>query len=166
MKPVTSHLRIATTWGPLVVSADGGRITGCDLPMVRRVPRGPFRFRRSLIRASDRRDRAVLKQADRWIRGLLAGRALKVPPVREPEGTKFQQRIWRVLRALPAGRTLTYGEVARRAGRPRAVRAAGAACGANPVPLFIPCHRVIGAGGALGGFSSGLAWKKLLLKRE
>lgn len=166
MSPDSSQLKIETSWGTVRVYAAGGRVTGCDLPMVRRPPRTPFRFRRSLIRAADRRNRAVLSRADRWIRNLLSGRAGGAPPVRDPDGTAFQRKVWRVLRAIPAGRTLTYGEVARRAGHPKAVRATGAACGANPVPLFIPCHRVIGAGGSLGGFSSGLAWKKLLLECE
>lgn len=78
----------------------------------------------------------------------------------------FRRAVWRALRALPRGRTATYGELARRAGNPRAARAAGTACGANPLPLFVPCHRAVAAGGRLGGFSSGLAWKRLLLSGE
>lgn len=67
---------------------------------------------------------------------------------------------------IPAGATCTYAELAARAGRPRAVRAAGQACARNPLPLFVPCHRVLGSGGVLGGFSGGLAWKVCLLERE
>jgi O-6-methylguanine DNA methyltransferase len=67
---------------------------------------------------------------------------------------------------IPPGGTLSYGEIANRIGKPGGARAVGNACGANPLPLFIPCHRVVAAGGGLGGFSSGTAWKTLLLERE
>ncbi len=81
-------------------------------------------------------------------------------------GTPFQVEVWHALEAIPAGETITYGELARRVGRPRAVRAVAQACGANPVGVIVPCHRVIGADGSLTGFSSGLARKRALLERE
>lgn len=81
-------------------------------------------------------------------------------------GTAFQQRVWAALREIPCGHTWTYSELARRIGAPRAVRAAAAACGANPLPLVIPCHRVIGANGSLTGYRWGLASKAALLERE
>lgn len=81
-------------------------------------------------------------------------------------GRSFQRRVWEVLRTIPPGRTMTYGEVAAAVGRPTALRATGGACGANPVPVLIPCHRVLAAHGGLGGFSGGLEWKKKLLERE
>lgn len=77
----------------------------------------------------------------------------------------FHVRVWKALHALPFGRTATYGAVARTAGSPRAARACGLACAANPILLFIPCHRVVGAAG-LGGFSCGLEWKKRFLALE
>ena len=80
--------------------------------------------------------------------------------------TAFQRAIWRAMQRIPRGRTMTYAELARRAGRPRASRAAGGACGANPLPLFVPCHRIVATGGGLGGFSGGLAWKVHLLRVE
>ena len=64
------------------------------------------------------------------------------------------------------GQTFSYGEVAKAIGRPKAVRAVGGACGANPIPVLIPCHRVLAAGGKIGGFSGGLDWKRTLLARE
>jgi len=67
---------------------------------------------------------------------------------------------------LAPGRTKSYGEIARAIGKPKAVRAVGGACGANPIPVLVPCHRVLAAHGKIGGFSSGLAWKRELLKRE
>jgi methylated-DNA-[protein]-cysteine S-methyltransferase len=84
----------------------------------------------------------------------------------DPGGTHFQRAVWGALQRIPRGRVVTYGELATLAGRPRAVRAVGSACGANPVPLLVPCHRVVAAGPAIGGFGGGLALKRALLKRE
>jgi methylated-DNA-[protein]-cysteine S-methyltransferase len=81
-------------------------------------------------------------------------------------GTAFQQEVWRTLLMIPRGQTRSYGWVARRLGRPGTSRAVGAACRANPVPIIVPCHRVIASDGSLGGFSGGLALKKRLLKLE
>ena len=81
-------------------------------------------------------------------------------------GTDFQRRVWSALREIPAGSTLTYGEVAARIGRPTAVRAVGAANGANPIPIVVPCHRVIGADASLTGFGGGLERKRWLLAHE
>jgi methylated-DNA-[protein]-cysteine S-methyltransferase len=86
--------------------------------------------------------------------------------VAEPGGTPFQDRVWTALRAIPAGTTTSYGELARRIGRPGAVRAVGAANGANPVAVVVPCHRVIGANGSLVGYGGGLDRKRWLLAHE
>lgn len=83
-----------------------------------------------------------------------------------PMGTVFQQRVWSELRALRVGETVTYAELARRAGCPRAVRAVAQACGANPIAVLIPCHRVIAASGALSGYRWGVERKQALLERE
>ncbi len=87
-------------------------------------------------------------------------------PLAMAAGTPFQRKVWRALRAIPHGETRSYAWVARKIGRPRAMRAVGAACGANPVPIIIPCHRVIRDDGSLGGFSAGLQWKRRLLRLE
>jgi methylated-DNA-[protein]-cysteine S-methyltransferase len=81
-------------------------------------------------------------------------------------GTPFQRAVWRALLALPPGRTCTYGAIALQAGRPAAVRAAGAAVGRNPVSVLVPCHRVLGHGGALTGYAGGLDRKRALLAHE
>ena len=81
-------------------------------------------------------------------------------------GTAFQQAAWRELRKVPRGRTISYGELSCRVGRPGAARAIGNAMGRNPVPIIVPCHRVLHAGGGLGGFSSGLDVKRFLLRLE
>jgi methylated-DNA-[protein]-cysteine S-methyltransferase len=82
------------------------------------------------------------------------------------EGTEFQRAVWHSLTAIPYGETISYGELARRIGKPGASRAVGLANGANPLPIVVPCHRVIGADGSLTGFGGGLAIKQRLLRLE
>ena len=84
----------------------------------------------------------------------------------ELDGTPFQKKVWLALTKIPHGETRTYGEVAKSIGSPGAARAVGTACGANPLPILIPCHRVLAAGGKLGGYSGGLDIKKKLLACE
>jgi len=81
-------------------------------------------------------------------------------------GTPFQRQVWKALRAIPAGTTISYGQLAANLGRKGASRAVGAANGANPIPIVVPCHRVIGADGSLTGFGSGLPRKQWLLNHE
>lgn len=88
------------------------------------------------------------------------------PPLDLRAATSFRRRVWTALRQIPIGSVKTYSEVASAIGSPAAVRAVGGACSANPVPLFIPCHRVVASGGNLGGFSGGLDWKRRLLAVE
>jgi O-6-methylguanine DNA methyltransferase len=84
----------------------------------------------------------------------------------DPRGTPFQRRVWEALRKIPRGETRTYAEVAAQISSPGAARAVGAACGANPIGLLIPCHRVVGSGGSLGGYYWGLDRKRALLDLE
>ena len=86
--------------------------------------------------------------------------------VLSPEGTPFQQTVWQALCEIPFGELRSYGEIARRIGKPTASRAVGAANGKNPLPLLIPCHRVVGANGKLTGFAHGLAIKERLISLE
>ena len=81
-------------------------------------------------------------------------------------GTEFQRAVWGALRSIPAGQTITYAELARRVGRPRAVRAVGTANGANPVAVVVPCHRVVGSDGTLTGYAGGVSRKRWLLAHE
>jgi methylated-DNA-[protein]-cysteine S-methyltransferase len=83
-----------------------------------------------------------------------------------PEGTPFQRGVWQALSRIPYGQTISYGELARRIGNPQASRAVGLANGANPLPIVVPCHRVIGANGSLTGFGGGLEIKRKLLALE
>ncbi|HMB68425.1 MAG TPA: methylated-DNA--[protein]-cysteine S-methyltransferase, partial [bacterium] len=84
----------------------------------------------------------------------------------DPGGTEFQARVWRALRRIAPGATRTYGEIAEAAGRPGAARAAGGAVGSNPIPIVIPCHRVVGSNRSLTGFGGGLPRKRWLLEHE
>jgi methylated-DNA-[protein]-cysteine S-methyltransferase len=84
----------------------------------------------------------------------------------EMNGTPFQLRVWQALRGVHAGRTASYSEIARAVGAPAAVRAVGAANGANPIAVVVPCHRIIGANGALTGYGGGLRRKEWLLRHE
>jgi methylated-DNA-[protein]-cysteine S-methyltransferase len=91
--------------------------------------------------------------------------AIDAIPVRTA-GTSFQQMVWRALRDIPCGATISYGELARRIGEPSAVRAVGLANGANPIGVVVPCHRVIGANGSLTGYGGGIERKRWLLEHE
>ena len=108
-----------------------------------------------------------LRQTTAALKTILGGRAPNnLPPLDLSDGTAFQQQTWRALLRIPAGRARGYGELARAVRRPKAARAIGGACGANPIPVLIPCHRVIGANGSLTGFSGGMDWKVKLLEIE
>ncbi len=90
----------------------------------------------------------------------------KLPPLDVSRGSDFQRTVWQLLLAIPPGQTRTYGELAKHLNKTAGARAVGAACGANPIPVIIPCHRVVGANGKFGGFSGGLEWKRRLLQIE
>ena len=101
------------------------------------------------------------------LKNLLAGRAAKnLPPLDWAGTTEFQQSVWRELLKIPAGKTRSYGEIAGAIKNPKAVRAVGGACGANPIPVLVPCHRILAAKKTIGGFSGGIEWKRSLLERE
>lgn len=111
-------------------------------------------------------DRGSLKEPVRQLAAYFAGKLREFDLPLAPEGTPFQQRVWRALRGIPYGETTSYGEIARRLGKPEAVRAVGLANGANPIAIIIPCHRVIGSHGSLTGYGGGLAIKQALLALE
>jgi methylated-DNA-[protein]-cysteine S-methyltransferase len=101
-----------------------------------------------------------------WLDAYFAGEDARPDVPRGPRGTAFQQAVWDAVAAIPRGQTRTYSEIARAIGKPEAVRAVGAANGANPWPIVVPCHRVIGANGTLTGYAGGLDVKRNLLDRE
>ena len=113
------------------------------------------------------RARDFLRQGAAWLRAYFSGPSPLPPlPPLVPQGTAFKKAVWRQLVAIQPGTTATYGEIARGLRMPGASRAVGQAVGANPLPILIPCHRVLAAGGKLGGYSSGLRRKRWLLAHE
>jgi methylated-DNA-[protein]-cysteine S-methyltransferase len=109
---------------------------------------------------------AAVAEAERQVKEYFAGERLIFELPLDPQGTDFQRRVWFALAEIPFGTTASYGAIAARVGRPTAVRAVGAANGRNPLPLFLPCHRVIGSSGRLVGYGGGLELKEQLLAHE
>ena len=116
--------------------------------------------------AVDEPDHPVLRCAERELRDYFAGARQRFTVALDPVGTVFQQQVWAALLTIPFGETRSYAEIARQIGRPQASRAVGAANGRNPISIIAPCHRVIGANGALTGFAGGLEAKEFLLGHE
>ena len=100
------------------------------------------------------------------LKNILAGKKSQLPPLDWNGATDFQKSVWQQMLKISTGKTKSYGEIAEQIGKPKAVRAVGGACGANPIPVLVPCHRVLAANKKLGGFSGGLDWKRKLLARE
>ena len=113
-----------------------------------------------------RRANDPFREAVEQLGAYFAGELRRFDLLLAPAGTPFQLEVWTALRAIPYGETVTYGEIAGRLGRPGAQRAVGAANGRNPIPIVIPCHRVVGADGSLTGFGGGLPIKRRLLALE
>ena len=130
-------------------------MVGCTLPFLAAQPEIPFAIKSG-----------GGGSIPKFIAAVFQGLEPRVPTLGDLGGTAFQRQVWQAIAAIPAGETKTYGELARAIGNPGAVRAVGTACGRNPLPLFIPCHRVVAANGGIGGFSAGLPWKRLLLSIE
>jgi methylated-DNA-[protein]-cysteine S-methyltransferase len=152
------HIRIETPINPLLLVADDDHLYGIWFHTSRH-PMPPHH-------GAHAGDNAVLRETRAQLKAYFAGdrRGFDLPL--RPEGTPFQQDVWAMLAEIPYGETWTYGDVARRIGRPDAVRAVGAANGRNPIPIVLPCHRVIGADGSLTGFGGGLPTKQYLLELE
>lgn len=112
------------------------------------------------------RDTGSFKAAKEQLLAYFAGELREFSIALDPQGTEFQLQVWEALQEIPYGETRSYGELASRIGRPRASRAVGAANGKNPIPVIIPCHRVIGSSGKLVGFGGGLPAKQHLLALE
>lgn len=109
---------------------------------------------------------ATLRQARRELDEYFAGRRKCFEVALAPAGTPFQRSVWKAISSVGFGQTITYGELAQRAGCPGSARAAGAATGRNPVSVIVPCHRIVGADGSLTGYAGGLGIKRALLALE
>ena len=147
----------ATPIGRLVVSADDGGLRHVI-----------FEYERHPVRGRDawQRDAGPVREAREQLLDYFEGGRTTFDLTLNPVGTPFQQQVWQMLAHIPFGETWTYSGVAQRIGAPAAVRAVGAANGRNPIPIILPCHRVIGADGSLTGFGGGLPVKQFLLEHE
>lgn len=152
----------ASPLGEILLASDGEAITGLWF-------RGAKYFARGLAPAAQERDLPVFQSAKVWLDAYFAGREPGALPPLRPAGTDFQRQVWDLLLQIPYGATTTYGALARRLaeGRGRvSAQAVGGAVGHNPISLFIPCHRVVGAGGSLTGYAGGVNKKLALLRLE
>jgi methylated-DNA-[protein]-cysteine S-methyltransferase len=146
-------ITMKSPFGVLRLFADGDELCGLHLPNSEE-PDAPEKAT------------PVLRETAKQLAEYFAGKRLDFDLPLAPRGTGFQERVWRALTRIPFGVTWSYGELARAIGRPSASRAVGAANGANPIAIIVPCHRVIGANGTLTGYGGGLPTKRWLLAHE
>ena len=153
-----NYTYLETPIGTLLIAGDETAVRRIDFP------------KNGKARAADaawtESARGPVGQAVKQLREYFAGKRADFELPLAPEGTEFQRTVWRNLQEIPYGETISYGELAKRVGNPKASRAVGAANGQNPIPIVIPCHRVIGANGKLTGFGGGLPTKEALLALE
>jgi methylated-DNA-[protein]-cysteine S-methyltransferase len=150
--------------GTILLVADGTRLAALDFAGFETRMHALLATRYRQPRIVERRDPAGLSTR---VRAYLAGDRSALDSVDvDGGGTPFQRLVWNALRAIPSGTTTTYGEIARRIGRPQASRAVGLANAKNPIAIVVPCHRVVGANGALTGYAGGLERKRWLLRHE
>lgn len=161
---VVHRFRLGTPIGDLTGYARNGAL--CALDFGTRDWNGRVVLERR-FGALDVRDEAGAREAKRALEAYFAGELAALDSIAvDPGGTEFQARVWAALRRIPPGRTVSYTDLARAVGAPSAVRAAGSANGQNPVPVVIPCHRVVRSDGTLGGYGGGLDRKRWLLDHE
>lgn len=159
---MTTHIlkkRIHTPLGWLTATRSEAGLTGLWFDDQKHHPEGLDR-----VPASDADP--LLNRVDAGLQAYFKGQALPADLALDPQGTPFQREVWRALLAIAPGESRSYGELARAIGRPRAVRALGAAVGRNPISILIPCHRVLGASGELTGYAGGLHRKQAMLQIE
>ena len=159
MKTVVWFDHAASPLGPLVLAADGEALCGIWFDGQRHKPPMGEEWQR-------RCDLPILQRAARELGEYFAGERTEFEVALAPLGTPFQRAVWNAIASVPYGETIVYRELAARAGQPRAIRAAGAATGRNPWSIVIPCHRIVGADGALTGYAGGLERKRALLALE
>ena len=124
------------------------------------------RVRKSVVADGSTRANRHAERAVRELREYFAGKRRSFTVKLHLEGTTFQERAWAAMREIPYGATISYAQQAKQIGAPRATRAVGSANGANPVPIIVPCHRVVASDGSLGGYALGLTMKRRLLALE
>jgi len=162
--PILLTDTIVSPIGDVVIVAAGGKLVALEFADVGERMAADLAFRFGDYDLTPTRDPfGISRHMRAYFRGDLA--ALDAIEV-DTGGTPFQRRVWQALRRIPAGATRTYSELARAAGRPQAIRAAGAANGRNPISIVVPCHRAVGKDGTLTGYGGGLDRKRWLLRHE
>ena len=154
---MTYHTVMSSPLGRILLTADDHGLTGINFQDARGAKRPP----RDSIESS-----APFKEAERQISAYFRGELKKFRLPLSFTGTAFQRSVWKALGSIPYGRTISYGELAKSIGKPTACRAVGAANGRNPLPIVVPCHRVIGSDGRLTGYYGGTHLKEYLLNLE
>jgi methylated-DNA-[protein]-cysteine S-methyltransferase len=154
---VTCYTRMESPVGPLLLVADDRGLRRIDFVNGRNSGEADPQWKD---------DAEPLRETVRQLRAYFAGELESFDLALAPEGTRFQLAVWNRLCEIPFGETISYGEMARRLGNPNASRAVGLANGSNPIPIVIPCHRVIGSNGKLTGYGGGLPIKEKLLGLE
>ena len=155
-----AHRTIASPVGDLVLTVTETGLTGVYFPTSRHLAVS------SPSPEGGGRTNDLLNRVEAQLKEYFAGKRTTFDLPLEPSGTDFQLNVWELLRRIPYGVTTSYGELARRLGDPKASRAVGAANGANPIPIIVPCHRVVGSKGELTGFGGGIERKRWLLEHE
>lgn len=167
MGKVVRHAVVPTAIGPVLLAAtDKGLCALRMLPTEEDAARSLRDLRASRPEAEFRADPAGLRELARKVREVVAGSLPASAIPLDVEGTDLQKAVWRRLVKLPWGKTVSYAQLARMVGHPRAVRGVASACARNPVGFVVPCHRVVRTGGGLGGYYWGLDRKRWLLERE
>jgi methylated-DNA-[protein]-cysteine S-methyltransferase len=156
MMPI-AYAQLETALGPLLLAADEAGLRSISFENGRHPARPD---------PSWQKDESQLRETIRQLRAYFAGKLENFDLPLAPKGTQFQLKVWTELCEIPYGETISYGELARRIGNPTAARAVGLANGSNPIPIVIPCHRVIGSNGRLTGYGGGLPIKEKLLALE
>jgi methylated-DNA-[protein]-cysteine S-methyltransferase len=156
---MTSYTTIPSPKGDLMLVASESKLTHIHFVRPGRTP---------TIEKDWKRDpqHPVLREATKQLNEFFAGKRTKFTIPLHFDGTDFQQRVWQQIARIPHGKTISYSELATRAGKPSAVRAAGSNTGKNPLAIVIPCHRIMGKDGTMTGFGGGLEWKRYLLELE
>ena len=160
--PYTGHY--ASPLGGMLLAADDAGLTGLWFE-------GQKHFARGLGNAHEEREIPLFDETRRWLDQYFSGREPDFTPPLHPLGTAFEREVWAILRAVPYGKTTTYGAIATQLAKRRGLahmsaQAVGGAVGRNPISVIVPCHRVLGADGSLTGYAGGLERKRSLLALE
>jgi methylated-DNA-[protein]-cysteine S-methyltransferase len=163
---MTNAITLESPIGALLVESNGDAITQITLPgkfgQVSRTARRSPESRNG----AEKKPEELLDRAEAQLSEYFAGERTDFDLPLELEGTEFQREVWLTLAEIPYGKTISYAELASMVGRPSAFRAVGQANGSNPIPIVLPCHRVIASGGGIGGYGGGLEMKRRLLALE